>query len=376
MRAVVVDDEPLIVEHIDRLLVEAGVEVAGSLTNPCEALKMIRSLQPDVLFLDIEMPELSGLEIAEKVYADKLDAEIVFITAFNQYAVDAFRVNALDYLLKPLMEEDLHRALERVKKRRRSSVRAAGRIGGRTVIASLFGPFSVCLGGDPPEPVRWVTSKCDELFAYMLLQGEREATKWQLFEALWGDKNTEKADINLRSTVSRINKTLRDMQAGMALVSVRNGYRLTAQEGALVVDAHRLERFTLNSVEIAPDNVNELEQLVHNCNQPFLQEFDGQWCEAYRSRYRAYFLHLGSRLLSYYEQENAEPFKSLQLIEMLVDRDPYNDALRAACMNLHYRLGGRKQATAYYETYAALLKKELGTEPGAALAASFRSLAD
>lgn len=376
MRAIVVDDEQLIAEHINRLLAETGVEVAGCYTNPYEALEMIKLLRPDVLFLDIEMPEMSGLEIAEQVYADNLDSEVVFITAFNQYAIDAFRVNALDYLLKPLMEEDLNRALDRVRRRRNQRARVAGKISDRQVSASFFGSFSVYLGNDP-EPIRWVTSKSAELFAYMLLQQrEKEATKWQLFEALWNDKNMEKADINLRSTVSRVNKTLRDLQSGMALVSVRNGYRLIVPDDMLVVDVDRLERFVLDSVEIGPDNLNDVEQLVYSCKHPFLQEFSGEWCERYRIRYRRYFLHLGGRLLSYYESEETEPLKAFQLVEMLIDHDPYNDSLRAAGMNLRFRVGGPKQAAAYYETYAALLKADLGTEPGAALTALFHALGD
>ncbi|WP_164472854.1 response regulator [Cohnella candidum] len=376
MRAIVVDDERLIAEHIDRLLADAGVEVVGCCTNPYEALEMTKALRPDVLFLDIEMPEMSGLDIAEKVYSDNLDSEVVFITAYNQYAIDAFRVNALDYLLKPIMEEDLNRSLERIRKRRKERMGAAGMIGNRQLSASLFGKFSVYIGDDP-EPVRWVTSKCAELFAYMLLQQEdKEVSKWQLFEALWNEKNTEKADINLRSTVSRVNKTLRDLHAGMSLTSVRNGYRLTMSGDAIVVDADPLESFALDSVEIGPDNLNQVEQLVYRCNHPFLKEFSGEWCEPYRNRYRQYFLYLGGKLFSYYERVRTEPLKALRLAEMLVDHDPYNDSLRAAALKLRHQLEGRKRAAAYYEAYAKLLRTELGTEPGDALTDMFHKLTD
>lgn len=374
MRAIVVDDELLIVEHINRLLIQAGIEVLGCYTNPHEALRMAKKLQPDILFLDIEMPEMSGLEIAESVYVDNLDVEVVFITAFNEYAVEAFRVNALDYLLKPVMEEGVNRSLERIKKRRMGKGGQDGKIGNRQMSVSFFGNFSVC-AGDDAEPVRWVTSKCAELFAYMLLQpGHEEVSKWQLFEALWNEKNIEKADINLRSTVSRINKTLRDLQAGMALVSVRNGYRLTMPDSPLVIDAFQLERLALDSVKIGSDNLNDVEQLLSRCNHPFLQEFSSEWCEPYRNRYRQYFLSLGERLLAYYEGADTEPLKALQVVEMLIEHDPYDDSLRAEALKLHHRLGGSKRAIAYYEAYAALLRTELGAEAGDTLVALYRSL--
>ncbi|BBI35568.1 response regulator [Cohnella abietis] len=374
MRAIVVDDELLVVEQMDRMLVNAGVEVVGYCVNPHEALGMAKALQPDVLFLDIEMPELSGLEIAERVYADKLDMEVVFITAYNQYALDAFRVNALDYLLKPVMEEDLQRSLERVGTRRQQRGDAVDSSGQRTAVAELFGKFVLHLDGGL-EPVRWVTAKCAELLAYMLLQPwEKEVSKWELFEALWPTQNEEKAGINLRSTVSRINKTLRDCSSGMALTSVRNGYRLVLSDEAPAVDAAELELFVLEAVEPDPDNLTHVEQLVHRCSRPFLQEFDGVWCEPYRKQYRQYFLHLGKKLLAYYEKAEAETLKALLLADLLVEHDPYDESLRETAMKLNYRIGGSQRAAVYYEAYAEMIRTELGTLPGDTLTALLRAL--
>lgn len=376
MRAIVVDDEPLVAAQIDRMLAGAGVTVLACCVNPHEALGLARAMRPDVLFLDIEMPELNGLEIAERVYADKLDMEVVFITAYNQYALDAFRVNALDYLLKPVMEEDLQRALERVEKRRQPRGVAIGGCGQRPVVAELFGMFALYVDGGL-EPVRWVTSKCAELLAYMLLQPrEKEVSKWELFEALWPTQNEEKAGINLRSTVSRINKTLRDCGLGMALTSIRNGYRLVLTEETLVVDAAELELFTLDAAEPDPDHPAHVEQLVQRCSRPFLQAFDGAWCEPYRKQYRLYFLHLGKKLLSYYERAEAEPLKALRLADLLVEHDPYDESLREAALKLHHRLGGAQRAIAYYEAYAELIRAELGTLPGDTLTSLLRALTD
>ncbi|NOU69275.1 response regulator [Paenibacillus sp. LMG 31461] len=375
IRAIVVDDEQLVAEQVDRMLVHAGAKVLGRCVNPHEAFGMAKALQPDVLFLDIEMPELSGLEIAEQVYADKLDMEVVFITAYNQYALDAFRVNALDYLLKPVMEEDLERTLERISKRRQHRGGAIGS-GQRTAVATLFGKFALHMD-DAHEPVRWVTAKCAELFAYMLLQPcEKEVSKWELFEVLWPNQNEEKAGINLRSTVSRINKTLRDCRSGMALASVRNGYRLVLSDEALSVDAAELELFVLDAVEPIADNLAYVELLVLRCSRPFLQEFDSVWCEPYRSQYRQYFLHLGKNLLLYYEKAEVEPLKALRLAELLVEHDSYDESLRETASKLHHRIGGPQRAAAYYEAYAEMIRTELGTLPGETLTALLSALTD
>lgn len=363
MRAIVVDDEQLIGEHICRMLTGAGVEVLGCYTNPIAALEMIGKFQPNVIFLDIEMPEMSGLELAEKIYSGKLETEIVFITAYNQYAIEAFRVNALDYLLKPVMPEDIKQTVERVRKRIGAQNRNHIDSQNRRIRISLFGNLSVYVD-DNPKPIRWVTAKCAELFAYMLLQKkDEEVSKWKLIDALWQEKNLEKADINLRSTISRLNKTLRENFSGLTLVSTRNGYLLESNERNIEIDAFQLEQLVLNAIVIDSINVKHYEKVVFNYSALLLEEFSGAWCEATRQTYHRYFLHAAQQLVHYYEEVGAEPLKILKLIEIMVQHEPYDDSLREMEMRLHFRVFGKKQVVHYYREYREFLKRDLGMEP-------------
>jgi two-component system LytT family response regulator len=114
MIAYVVDDERLAVERLTRLLNATGrVTVAGSTTDPEAALAFLRATPVDVLFLDIQMPGLSGFELLERL--DR-DVAVVFTTAYDRYALDAFGVSSLDYLLKPIEPERLARALDKVER--------------------------------------------------------------------------------------------------------------------------------------------------------------------------------------------------------------------------------------------------------------------
>lgn len=117
MRVVVADDEPLILADLVRLLaLEPGITVVGQARHGLEALDLVQALTPDALFLDIEMPELDGLGVVAEL--DPLTAPaVVFVTAFDQYAVKAFDAAAVDYLLKPFDPPRLRRALERVRAR-------------------------------------------------------------------------------------------------------------------------------------------------------------------------------------------------------------------------------------------------------------------
>jgi two-component system LytT family response regulator len=119
MRAFVVDDEPLAVKRLVRLLEETGrVEVAGSSTDPVDALASLSNHEVDVLFLDIQMPGMNGFEMVGMLDPQPL---VVFTTAFDQYALQAFEVNSIDYLLKPVEERQLARALDKAERLRRSA---------------------------------------------------------------------------------------------------------------------------------------------------------------------------------------------------------------------------------------------------------------
>lgn len=115
MRALLVDDEPLARQRIRQLLKdEPDVEVAGEAGNGMEAVKLIEELAPDLVFLDVQMPELDGFGVVEAVGEARMPATL-FVTAYDQHAVRAFEVHALDYLLKPFDRERFHKALERVR---------------------------------------------------------------------------------------------------------------------------------------------------------------------------------------------------------------------------------------------------------------------
>ncbi len=111
MRVYVVDDEPLAVKRLTRMLqATARVDVIGSTNDPVTALEFLQAHSVDVLFLDIQMPALTGFELLEQLTQQPL---IIFTTAYDRYALEAFEVNSIDYLLKPIEQERLDRALDK-----------------------------------------------------------------------------------------------------------------------------------------------------------------------------------------------------------------------------------------------------------------------
>ena len=119
LRILVVDDEQLAREELCFLLGQAdGVELVGQAADGVSALRLAGEIKPDVMFLDVQMPGLTGFQVAQRLLSLDAPPQIVFVTAFDQYAIDAFSVNAVDYVLKPVDAARLEQTLVRVRQRR------------------------------------------------------------------------------------------------------------------------------------------------------------------------------------------------------------------------------------------------------------------
>jgi two-component system, LytTR family, response regulator LytT len=167
LTALIIDDEPLARQELQYLLDAAGdVSVLAQGTNGIEAVELIRTHKPDVIFLDVRMPGLDGFAVLKKVLAQdrkmKLP-QVVFATAFDQYAVKAFEVNAVDYLLKPFDSKRVHRTLEKVRER----------MGSTELVAESSGNLSVTAAGGEGRVASRVAGAEAKLDALLRMVEER-----------------------------------------------------------------------------------------------------------------------------------------------------------------------------------------------------------
>jgi DNA-binding LytR/AlgR family response regulator len=115
IKAILLDDEPLALDLLESHISKTeGIEVISAFTNPIEALQQIDSLQPDVVFSDIQMPELSGLQFT-KILGNKVP--VIFTTAYDNYALEGYELDVIDYLLKPISLERFQHAVNKLKSR-------------------------------------------------------------------------------------------------------------------------------------------------------------------------------------------------------------------------------------------------------------------
>ena len=205
LKAVIVDDEKLVSNFLKLQLEQTGLAyVIDQFQKPSTALCEIPNLKPDVVLLDIELPGMNGIELATKLLNVYSDTEIVFVTAYNQYAIEAFKLNAVHYLLKPAEDEDIRAALERVIEKKKNYENTVHQ---NPLRIELLGHFKVFQNGEEVR-LKWSTVKVEELFALMLLFRKGGIGKWQITEKLWPNFDLKKAEQNLYTTIYRLKKIL------------------------------------------------------------------------------------------------------------------------------------------------------------------------
>ncbi len=301
MRIVLVDDEYLPLTRLKTLLEKSnvsGIEIVGEYTDSFELLKDIEILQPNVVFLDIVMPDMDGLALGEKIQEIVPNVEIVFTTGFDQYAIDAFNLHAIDYLLKPVQISRLEKTLERLDQINNK----VKEIKPRLTVIKLFGGLHVVLPDGRTQPIKWRTSKAKELFAYMLEHKNEMIFRDTILELFWPESDIDKASKQLYTAIYTIRKTLKNYGGveGVKISSplLSSGYKLVVEN--IVVDVEQwLSRLKLLP-PIQQTTVDEHEQVFQMYTGDYLGDCDYLWAESERERLRRLWLYHAQQLSEFY----------------------------------------------------------------------------
>ncbi|HEY9061925.1 MAG TPA: response regulator [Pseudobacteroides sp.] len=205
IRAILVDDEHVILEELKMMLGDyKNIKVAGAYSDPLEALRELPSTKPDCAFLDIDMAGVTGIELAEKLCQINPHMEVLFVTAYNHYAAQAFDVNAIDYMLKPIRPERLNKAVEKLimKVKNKSEMQS------NVCNIRCFGSFEV---SDGSRTIKWSRSKSKELLAYLLQHEGKGLTKYKLCDEQWAAYEPEQALAYLQTSVYALRKSLKEI---------------------------------------------------------------------------------------------------------------------------------------------------------------------
>lgn len=352
IRVIIVDDEQPAVDKMEKLLHESStVKIEGKFTDPLKALESIENMSIDAAFLDIEMPQMSGMELAKKIMSLYGHVSIIFMTAYDEYAVEAFRVDAIDYLMKPVdrehLQETLDRILEQIKHRDPFSPNKI----------YCFGQFKVI---SEQGEVQFRTAKAEELLAFFINQEGTEISRNEITDRMWPEFDGDKAVTNFNTTLYYMKKALSHYGVDISVERIRDRYRLN--DHAIDCDYYQFKSFVDSLEEINAHNILECEQIAALYSGDYLDEYKSTWVEQNKVYAREKYLDLIIKMTEYY-RGLSQSNKMIELLKIGLRHEPLHDDLNYILLNTFLIAGDRLSAFKYYHTYKNKLKKELGMEP-------------
>lgn len=360
IQAILVDDERLALMKLEHMLKELGtVNVIATYTDPLEAIEAAGRWQADAIFLDIDMPEMNGLQAAEIMQEQCPGADIIFVTAYNNYALEAFEVNALDYVLKPVIRDRLLKTIGRLTERVEKSAKPAASPDALRV--RCFPSLRFERGGESVVPVRWRTSKAQELFAFLLHNRNRFVSKDSLIEMLWPDFNLKKASTHLYTTIYQVRQCLKQAGIELAINNMSGGEGYTLESGSMVIDSVQWENGIRTLGSVGDHNFHEHQQLFELYCGDYFGDYDYLWAESERQRLRTIWLHHAMGIAEYYIDSGRIP-EAVTIYQRIVQLQPYFEQGHLGLMKVYHRIGERAAVEEQFKILTELLKDELSTE--------------
>lgn len=393
LTAIIVDDDRISLNLLSYQLQKTGdFETIHEYSSPFEALKNIPVLQPDVIFLDIEMPGLSGIDLAAKLRKMNIETPIIFITAHRNYAYEAFRVGAFNYLLKPYSMKELQQVLIKLKKSIAVSeytitslidtvpsledtkslsekpMFSLDNVSSTTVDPSTqsacircFGKFEVQNGKG--NVVKWSSKKAKELLAYFILHSEQNLDKWIIGEALWPENNDKNVNNGFHTTLHRLRNILSAEEIDFQLGSEKgkhHGYIYTPT--MIECDVFQFNDFIARNLTVNCDTIHEFESIRQLFRGELLSELECLWCIPQREKYLQVMLDILENMGIYYLQNTK--YKNAYLIFMQsLSLDYSCEATHQHVLEALFLQKNKLGLMNHYKNFHNFFIKELDTEP-------------
>jgi two-component system, LytTR family, response regulator len=357
IQAILVDDERLALVKLEFMLKKIpSLHIAASYTDPSQAIQEAPSYHPDVIFIDIEMPEINGLQAAEMLQEACPNANIIFVTAYNHYAVEAFEINALDYILKPVRNDRLLKAVQRLEERLSLAPKLI--IAKEEVTIRCLQSLRFERGGQSLNNLRWRTSKAQELFAFLLHNRNRFVSKDMLIELLWPDFNLKKASTHLYTTIYQVRQCLKQNEVDLHISNLSGGEGYTLETGSMLIDVDKWEQGILALETISEVNCAEHQVLFELYSGDYYGDYDYLWAESERQRLRTIWLHHAMGIAQFYIESNRIA-EAVTVYQRVVQLQPYFEQGHLGLMKVYDSIGERSAVEEQYKLLKDLFQKEL-----------------
>ncbi len=369
LKAILVDDEIPNNILLKRSIDQTGeVEVIAQFNHPKDALEKASYIKPDVAFIDIEMPGMNGLELAEEIQLINPNIHVVFVTAYSEYAIEAFKVNALDYILKPLEMKEINRVISKIllKNSNNNLLKSSS-----SKFEPKYTPKILCIGNfevygkNSNESVHWITSKIEELFAYIIIHLGKHIDKWKLCELLWPDQSPGKAITNLHTSIYRLKKTLAKEKVPVQIKYSNDSY--WAEMGEIFFDYEEFNNISLYITNKKyqvnnEDDINLLVKATSYYNGELFTNKNYIWSMGYKENIDQTNMKMLHILADYYRKNQCLNMEKFYLNKIL-NLYPYDEKAFINIMDIYRKQQDKISLIQQYEKYEFFLQEQMDCLP-------------
>jgi len=359
LKVIIVEDENPSLQMIKMMIKKnVNLNIVGEYLNSNQALKNIFLDNPDVVFLDVEMPVMNGIELAEKIQECGKNIQIVFISAYPQYALNAFKVNAVNYILKPITKEQIDITTERLLK----NYNLTHNIKEENIkyIVQCFGSFQV-YNYSSKDCVKWSTSKAEQLFAYFIYNIGEFHDKWKLCDILWCNSTPKNLQQNLYSTINRLKNDLKNIGIENIIFYNQGMYRIDLTKFSC--DILTFKDFIFVDKVIDSNNINEFEEIIGLYKGELFEGKDYNWIIDSKETFNNYYFSLVKKVINYYIY-NKKYIKAEFHVKKLLKINPFDEELHELIMGIYFYSGNNQKLVIYYNQVCNLFEEELGVKFG------------
>ena len=356
MKVVLIDDEQLAIDVLEFVIEDMdNVEIVGTFTDAKQAYKEIEQLAVDVVFLDMEMGKIHGLQFAEELMTKYPRLEVVFVTAHPQYALEAFEVNAIDYLLKPVKKERLQKTIVKLQEKLALYADNQAVIGDASVqlFAQTMGSFR--LVDHQNREVQWRTKKVKELFIYLWRHKEQESHRTRIMEELWSELPDEKAATLMHTTVYQLRKRIKEIGIDNPISLVNERYVLNVDVQS---DLRELEGI-LQSTEMSRSTIEKLIELYQG---DFLEDEHYQWAVPIQQKTKQSFLRYLEQYLMQVIDDKKQAYYIEICLEKMIQMEPYNERVVYLLLNHFGKMSKTQKMVALFHDFKAKWIEDLGID--------------
>ena len=358
MKVILLDDEKSMLIIMKKMLSKIkDIELVGSFQSPGEAYSYIKENKVDMAFVDINMREENGLDFVRRVTSQYKKIAIIFLTAYKEYALEAYGMHAFDYIVKPITFEKLENSIQKAKDTL-IFLQPSNQNNKNKIFFTCLGSLEVksAMGGS----IQFTSSKSSELMAYLVMHKGRLVSKWKIMEDVFSGMAQSNAETYLNTTVYKLRKALEPHGMKSAIISAEEGYKIDLKE--VYADIIDFEDRITSIYQLDESNLDEAIQTEKLYSGELFGEKDYNWSLPEKERISEVYFSFAKRLI-HYLIDNMRLTVALHITKKINNFNELDEEINGLLMKIYSLQKNRNLLERQYERYKKILKSELGLLP-------------